>query len=191
MIIGLAGFAGSGKDTVAKILIEEWNYKRYAFADKIKEILYELNPIIINDLKLKDLVDKNGWDVTKTEHLEVRRLLQDLGLSGRNHFGKLHWAHQVFKEINFGNKAVITDVRFWNEADQTRIYDFAEVWRIHRPGTGPINNHASELELIDYEYDAVIINDSDIESLKDKVNTEMLRAIKKIPNMDPDAFKII
>jgi hypothetical protein len=191
MIIGLAGFAGSGKDTVAKILMEEWNYKRFAFADKIKEVLYDVNPIVTENLRVKDLVDKHGWDVAKTEYIEIRQLLQDLGSSGRNHFGKLHWAHQVFKELNLLSKAVITDVRFWNEADQTRLCEFAQVWRVHRPGTGPVNNHESEIELIDYEYDAVIINDSDIPSLREKVNTEILRAIKNIPNMEPDAFKTL
>jgi hypothetical protein len=191
MIIGLAGFAGSGKDTVAKILMEEWNYKRFAFADKIKEVLYDVNPIVTENLRVKDLVDKHGWDVAKTEYIEIRQLLQDLGSSGRNHFGKLHWAHQVFKELNLLSKAVITDVRFWNEADQTRLCEFAQVWRVHRPGTGPVNNHESEIELIDYEYDAVIINDSDIPSLREKVNTEILRVIKNIPNMEPDAFKTL
>lgn len=189
MIIGLAGFAGSGKDTVAKFLIEDWNYKRYAFADAIKETLYDTDPFIDKELRLKTLVDKYGWDYTKNNYPEVRRLLQDFGLSGRNHFGKLHWAHQVFKQINFDHKAVITDIRFWNEADQTRVYDFAEVWRVHRPGVGPINNHKSELDLIDYEYDAIIINDSDLESLKLKIDQEMTRAILKMPNSDVNAFK--
>ena len=189
MIIGLAGFAGSGKDTVAQILIDNWNYKRYAFADMIKTVLYETNPIIEQSVRLKDLVDEHGWDKTKTDYSEVRRLLQDFGLSGRNNFGKLHWAHQVFKEINFGHKAVITDVRFTNEADQINLYDFAEVWRVHRPGTGPVNNHQSELELVNYVYHAVVLNDSDIPSLISKVNHQIIRAIKKTPISDPDAFK--
>lgn len=191
MIIGLAGFAGSGKDTVAQLIVDNWNYKRYAFADKIKEVMYDTNPFIKNDLRLQTLVDKYGWDYTKNNYPEVRRLLQDFGSSGRNHFGMLHWAHQVFKEVSFSSKAVIPDVRFWNEAQQIHIYDFAEVWRIHRPGTGPVNDHQSEIDLMNYEYDAVIINDSDIDALKIKINTEMIRAISKIPTTDIDAFKIV
>ena len=44
MIIGLSGYAQSGKDTVAKVLIEEYGFTRIAFADKIREFLYDLNP---------------------------------------------------------------------------------------------------------------------------------------------------
>ena len=36
MIIGLSGYAQSGKDEVAKVLVEDYGYKRVAFADKIK-----------------------------------------------------------------------------------------------------------------------------------------------------------
>jgi hypothetical protein len=75
---------------------------------------------------------------------------------------------------------VITDVRFWNEADQIKMFDYSQVWRVHRPDTGPVNNHESELELIEYLYDAVILNDSTIESLKEKINFEITKAYKKL-----------
>jgi dephospho-CoA kinase len=43
-IILLAGFAGSGKDTVASILVNQKGYTRFAFADPIKEeMAAELN----------------------------------------------------------------------------------------------------------------------------------------------------
>lgn len=43
-IILLAGFAGSGKDTVASILVNQKGYTRFAFADPIKEeMAVELN----------------------------------------------------------------------------------------------------------------------------------------------------
>ena len=48
MIIGLTGYARSGKDTVAKILVDNYGYKRIAFADKIRELLVEINPILEN-----------------------------------------------------------------------------------------------------------------------------------------------
>ena len=45
MIIGLAGYAGAGKDTVGNILIEKHNFRRIAFADKIRSFIYDINPI--------------------------------------------------------------------------------------------------------------------------------------------------
>ena len=46
MIIGLTGYAQSGKDTLANILVENYGYTRVAFADKIREFLYEVNPMV-------------------------------------------------------------------------------------------------------------------------------------------------
>jgi 50S ribosomal subunit-associated GTPase HflX len=46
MIIGLSGYAQVGKDTVANILVQHHGYKRVAFADKIRECLFALDPII-------------------------------------------------------------------------------------------------------------------------------------------------
>ena len=45
-IIGLSGFARSGKDEAAKVLVEEFGFKRVGFADKLREVLYALNPLV-------------------------------------------------------------------------------------------------------------------------------------------------
>ena len=37
VIIGIAGLIGSGKDTVANHLIDQHNFKRIKFADKLKD----------------------------------------------------------------------------------------------------------------------------------------------------------
>jgi cytidylate kinase len=69
MIIGLTGYAQSGKDTVAKILVENYGYTRVAFADKIREFLYETNPmydsIAGEPVFVKAKVDRDGWEVAK------------------------------------------------------------------------------------------------------------------------------
>ena len=89
MIIGLAGYAGAGKDTVGNILIEKHGFRRVAFADKIRSLVYDINPQV-GGLTLKDIVDKDGWDVAKAIP-EVRRLLQDTGIAGRNLLGEDIW----------------------------------------------------------------------------------------------------
>jgi hypothetical protein len=45
-LIGLSGYARSGKDEAAKVLVEEFGFTRVAFADKLRDVLYQLNPII-------------------------------------------------------------------------------------------------------------------------------------------------
>jgi dephospho-CoA kinase len=37
MIIGMCGLIGSGKGTVADILIDQYNFKKISFADKLKD----------------------------------------------------------------------------------------------------------------------------------------------------------
>jgi dephospho-CoA kinase len=59
MIIGLSGYSRSGKDEVAKILVEDYGFTRIAFADKIRELLYEMNPIVDTHYHLKSLVDES------------------------------------------------------------------------------------------------------------------------------------
>ena len=37
MIIGICGLIGSGKDTIADILVQEKNFEKLSFADKLKD----------------------------------------------------------------------------------------------------------------------------------------------------------
>ena len=38
-VIGLTGYAQSGKDTLASILVEKYGYSRVAFGDKIRDFI--------------------------------------------------------------------------------------------------------------------------------------------------------
>ena len=68
-VIGLTGYAQSGKDTLASILVERYGYRRVAFADAIREFIYEVNPMVSCSPTgyLKDLVNLVGWDNAKQE----------------------------------------------------------------------------------------------------------------------------
>ena len=180
MIIGLSGKTGAGKDTVAQILVEEFGYKRVAFADKIKECLLALDPAIWtnpNGLteRLSGMIKMMGWEQAK-QHPEVRRLLQRMGTEvGREILGGRTWINQVFYEINVDpfRNWVVTDVRFVNEAAITNssIKD-RQLWRIERD-LPAINNHASETELDNWQFDKVIENNGTLEELAIKVREAM------------------
>ena len=47
------------------------------------------------------------------------------------------------------------------------------VWRVSRPGVGPINDHISEVGLDDYPFDAVIDNDGTLDDLHERVLAEL------------------
>ena len=167
MIIVLSGYARSGKDEIAKVLVEEHGYIRVAFADKIREFLYELNPQV-GSTRLAPLVSEYGWDVAKSSP-EVRYLLQTLGVSARKLFGDKFWVHQALGSMALAHpKIVITDVRFTNEADTIKT-NGGQIWRVTRPGIEAVNSHISEHDLDKYVFDLVIDNDLTLESLKEKV----------------------
>jgi hypothetical protein len=172
MIIGLSGYAQSGKDTVAKFLIEHYGFERVAFADPIRDILIDLNPILENGLHLNSVVNEYGWEMTKKKE-EVRRLLQSLGLSARTVLDQDIWviaALRKMEEVN--NRYVVTDVRFENEAVMIKQLG-GQVWRIQREFVGPVNDHISESELDNWEFDRVIHNNSTVASLELAVKTRM------------------
>mgnify|MGYP003340526973 CR=1 FL=1 len=174
MIIGLSGYARSGKDTVAQVLVEKYGFQRIAFADKIREFLYDLNPRLDHTLKdslrLRDIVDVNGWEKAKI-HKVVREYLQDIGVSARNVFGEEFWIKQALASMHTGN-VVITDVRFPNEARVIKKLD-GELWRVIRPGILPINDHISEHALDGWEFDFDIYNDSDVNNLTNDIHILM------------------
>jgi hypothetical protein len=173
MIIGLTGYAQSGKDTVAKVLVDHYGFKRVAFADPIRKLLYEMNPAVKDgDYRLQGVVDAYGWDVAKTAFPEVRRLLQDLGVGARKVFGEDFWVNRSLASILENEKTVITDVRFINEAEMVK-HQSGQVWRIKRMGVNAVNGHISEQELDGYKVDQIFANNGTLENLELMIKTRM------------------
>ena len=117
MIIGLTGYAQSGKDTLAGMLIGLHKYDNRAFADPIRKLLYETNPLVKDGYRVKTVVDAYGWDKAKVEFPELRGLLQTLGVGARTVFNDQFWVAQGLAGLSAGDKIVITDVRFPNEGE--------------------------------------------------------------------------
>lgn len=162
-IIGLSGYARSGKDTIAKILVDEYGYTRIGFADAIREFLMGINPILSDGYRLGEIVKLHGWEIAKAQD-EVRRLLQETGTVARSLFGESFWVEILLSKIGPEDKIVIPDVRFSNEANIVQMLGGA-VWKVSRPGVGPINAHISESDMESYEVDAEIDNSGTIEDL--------------------------
>jgi hypothetical protein len=174
----LSGFAQSGKDTVASILVSEHGYKRIAFADPIKDLLLKINPQS-GMSRVHPLVDKLGWDIAK-QIPEVRKLLQDLGTGAREVLGQDVWVKAALSKAhdNIGGlkgKYVFTDVRFTNEAKFIKEMG-GVIWRIDRPNVVAANAHVSEHELNEYEFDQWIHNSEDLNFLKEAVEKVLRHA---------------
>lgn len=175
MLIGLCGYAGSGKDEAARALTDQDHWQRVAFADAVRAFAYAINPIVdsagehgLLTLRLQELVDRRGWLEAK-KYKEVRRLLQAVGTEGgRKVIDPNVWvsvARSKWRQATFnGFNAIVTDVRFPNEVSAIRE-DGGQLWRIVRPGVGPVNDHCSETIIDDIDADVVISNDGDVERL--------------------------
>jgi hypothetical protein len=157
MIIGLAGYAQSGKDTVAAHLEGNHNFERIAFADPIKALTLKINPA------LAQVVYDHGWDAAKAIP-ENRRFLQDLGLGAREIIHEDIWVNKALSMMVDEGNYVITDVRFKNEAEVLKLAG-AQIWRVERTGVEAVNNHISEHDLDTWEFDAYIHNNSTLEDL--------------------------
>jgi|ERR1044072_2131258 hypothetical protein len=156
MIIGLCGLAQAGKDTAAQHLIDNYGFQRLAFADKLKDLSYLINP------ELHEAVDAVGWEATKKIPV-FRRFLQDLGHSARLVFGDDFWVDQVLPQYDefvedIGN-IVVTDMRYANEFHRVEWHQGWTV-RIIRPGLKAPNNHVTETQHLDIKTSFEVINDS-------------------------------
>lgn len=174
MLIGLSGYARTGKNAAAKIL-EDYGFRSIAFADKVREALLVLNPIVgfgpNGVIRVSHAIEEYGWEGVKKTQLggNVRGMLQGLGTDvGRNMFGENVWVDATFLGINQFDRNVVTDVRFENEV--RAIYNRGGVVvRIERPGVGPANDHSSENELSTYPFEYTINNAGTLDNLRNSL----------------------
>lgn len=176
MIIGLTGYAKSGKDTVANVLAGQ-GFQPLAIASSLKRLLVDFDPKVPvlggTTVSLSDMVLNYGWDKTK-DIAEVRKMLQVMGDACRKNLGDDALLMPVIQKIEDDPERdwVVSDVRLPEEANALRSLG-ASIWRIKRPGVGPVNKHRTETALDRIRPDAVIDNDADIPSLTAKVLAQL------------------
>ena len=163
-IIGIAGKAKAGKDTLADYLC--WNtdkdYEKVHFADILKE-------------GAKQICQLDWWAVNTQEgkestipwlNMTVRELLQKFGTAIRKEVDPDFWVKALLNRY-IDDDIIIADVRFPNEAKAIKDAGGLLV-RINRDGAGA-GNHISEIALDDYtDWDLVIDNNGTIEDLYKK-----------------------
>lgn len=170
-LIGLAGFAGSGKDTVREMLEAE-GFVGLALADPIRQMLREL--LTSNGIS-DDWMYERALKEAEIPELGVsyRHLAQTLGTEWGRSIDPAFWlrlagAHMDSLTEDGETHFVISDVRFPNEAAWVRERG-GQIWLIDRPGLAPVRNHPSEAEILSIEADQVIDNSGDMDYLADRV----------------------
>lgn len=162
-LIGIAGQARSGKDTLAGYLLFNligWTHS--SFADPLKAMLTVIGVDCSDDAKA--VVD-DVFGVTP------RHMMQTLGTEwGRHMINGDIWV-KVFARLNAGKCVIVPDVRFENEAALVREHGVL----IHLTGRGGIEgNHVSENPIEFKEGDIVIDNSGSLDFLRWQVDNNQL-----------------
>lgn len=168
-LLGIMGQKQAGKDTFAALLRDTQGYERWALADPLRAALLRTDPFIgRGTLRVSDAVCAHGWDGAKRQHPEVRRLLQDFGVSIRA-LDEDFWCRRVVPKAatlaRMGYPQVITDVRFPNEVAAVRKAGGSLV-RIIRPGLPDDDRHESENAWRDTVPDFTVTNDKTTDDLR-------------------------
>jgi hypothetical protein len=180
VIIGVVGFIGSGKGTVGDILEREHGYKKFAFADALKDAVAGIflwpRGLLEGDTNasraFRERVDvwwshKLGYEVTP------RLILQKFGTEACRHgIADNIWIAALEKRIHGYEDVVITDCRFPNEIDFIRSAGgiLIRVKRGDDPSTEEISKmHISETAWNNYDPDFVIHNEGTKDDLKENV----------------------
>lgn len=126
-LIGLSGFARSGKDSIAKILTKRLGFKRVSFADTLKRDLNEYFKVeVFEDLQNNNInINFDLIDFLNPPTIEIKEILRPymiwFGEEMKKINGIHHWTNRAFSSLTKEDqKIVITDVRRINELELFR-----------------------------------------------------------------------
>jgi len=186
MLLGLCGLIGSGKGAVADILVQDYDFKKISFADRLKDGVAAMfgwdREMLEGDSEesraWREEVDFYWTRETKKE-VTPRLVLQVVGTECmREGFFDGIWISLLKQQIlsNPNTNFVIPDVRFKNEIKMIKGLG-GDIWRIKR-GSDPLwfnsyiksnilpsNVHPSEWNWANSKFDHTIDNSADLVAL--------------------------
>ena len=200
MIIGICGLIGSGKGTVADVLVDQ-GFTKVSFADKLKDGVSTIfgwdRAMLEGDTdesrQWREQRD-DFWSAETEMEVTPRLVLQLFGTDClRNGFHDGVWVSLLKKHmLDNPDNYVIPDVRFRNEQNMIRELG-GEIWRVQRGdipewyGCAMLDNttgsnlmeeydvHPSEYKWIDMnnKFDVTLYNEGTIEDLRQLVLNEI------------------
>lgn len=164
MLIGIAGAAGVGKNTLAELIIGHDNgYAQEALATPIKEMLNVLLGVDMeqwNNREWKEaknnLLGVSPRVAAQTLGTQWRDLIDPTGMLWCNLFGIDHGDHM--------DKMIVTDIRFGHEQEWIRDHGGIIIY-LTREGVTPVAEHISENSLNMQMIDIHIANDGTPEEM--------------------------
>lgn len=193
MLIGLCGLQGSGKDTVANILVKK-GFVRLSFAGLLKDVVaiifsYDRNLLegVTEESRMFREEHDHWWShVLSYENFTPRRALQEVGEALRLHISPHIWIgaleRKICKMMDEGLDIVVSDVRNLHEANfikrmngtLIKIIRDKPSW-VCKDGTVNLEEakrlgiHSTELSVFDCVEDYQLQNRADLEMLELKL----------------------
>jgi len=140
--IAFSGKMQVGRTTSANYLVKKYEFVKFSFAGKLKEIAHNLFP---------EQFEKGE---------KPRKLLQDLSIKMRE-IDEDVWARYVIRKVDSLPKesnVAIDDLRFLNEYKAVKNAGFFVVRIMRDVPPSPLSNHQSETEVERMPFDWVIYN---------------------------------
>lgn len=188
IVVGITGRKRSGKDTLGKHLIDNYNFTRLAFADTLKEACKEVfgftNEQVYGD-DLKEVIDPY-WGYTPREVLQ--KVGTELFRNAINQedvlpkIGKDIWVRcverkilKLAKEDPNKRRFVITDMRFPNELKfiMNSPFNSITIKVVRKSVMVQGNLHASEAMIDSFQCQWTIPNDESLEQFYINVDSIM------------------
>jgi hypothetical protein len=179
MIIGLTGFAGSGKSEVAQYISSTQRFLRANMKDGLVAEMKKNFPDLLREIALAtDSKDAN--ELFKNKPPLMRALMQNYGTEVRRKDNPNYWIHKWADDVDGlvrqGKNVVVDDVRFLNEAEAVKSRG-GIIIRVVRENIKEPLSHSSETEMTEIEPDFTItVGEGQLDELfklTDKVISEV------------------
>ncbi len=154
MVIGICGYKGSGKSTVADHLVKEHGFTRVNFKDAL---VAEMKKLLPNTLKsLGEMYSLSVEELFQAKPAVMRALMQEYGTEVRRADDANYWVRQWKETVSgIGKHIVVDDVRFFNELSALTEMDGVLI-RIVRSDITSGGEHQSETEQTKFVEDFTI-----------------------------------
>ena len=176
MIIGVCGFIGSGKDTIAEYISKKFGHKHIKISSKLKDVvkvLFNFNDDQVETYS-KEVIDKR-WGVTPrtvmqflgTEIFQYK--IQEILPCVKRNFWIKSIIDEHVKDANY--PIVISDMRFLHEYTELQKYDVFVIKIKRNYVNQPVDMHPSETEFVNIPVNLEVDNNSSITDMLNMINT--------------------
>jgi len=187
-IVALTGPKGSGKDTVAQMIVDKYSnqmdVRLVAFADPIKKVIQHVFGLDVNSNDEYDAFKRTmltfNLKGSRMAAQQGRHVVREIGMLMREYDDR-QFTDYVTSQFSAHPDAlwVVTDLRFDNEYMMLRSAGYgAKVVKIIRPQY-EYDGHITERAFDDHLVDQILMNDGPLDFLEARVDIVMRNLFKE------------